>query len=165
MRTSRLTAERLQAEHLEELVVLHSNPPVMATLGGVRTAEASAEYLAANLRYWAKHQFGIRMFRDGAGNFVGRGGIRHAIIDGVDEIELAYALLPEYWRQGLATEIAQASITTANQSGIRELVAFTLTTNVASRCVMRKVGFLFEKEFVHHNQPHILYRYQIRLMP
>jgi RimJ/RimL family protein N-acetyltransferase len=46
--------------------------------------------------------------RDEAGRFLGRAGIRHLIIEGKTEIELAYSFLSEYWGRGLATEIASA---------------------------------------------------------
>jgi [ribosomal protein S5]-alanine N-acetyltransferase len=37
-------------------------------------------------------------------------------------------------------------------------VAFTLPDNVASRRVMEKVGFRYEREVEHVDLPHVLYR-------
>ena len=38
------------------------------------------------------------------------------------------------------------------------IVAFTLTTNGASRRVMEKLGFRFERDIIHAGLPHVLYR-------
>ena len=47
-------------------------------------------------------------------SFVGRGGLRRIEIGGRNEIELAYTLTPEFWGQGLATEIATACVADQN---------------------------------------------------
>ena len=40
----------------------------------------------------------------------------------------------------------------------RDVVSFTLPTNVASRRVMEKAGLAYESEILHANQAHVLYR-------
>lgn len=93
--------------------------------------------------------------------FVGRGGLRHVHIGGHDEVEVTYALMPEFWGCGLATEIPRALLKIGfEQLALTQLVAFTLTTNQASRRVMAKVGFALERELVHGTRglPHVLYR-------
>jgi RimJ/RimL family protein N-acetyltransferase len=37
-------------------------------------------------------------------------------------------------------------------------VSFTLPNNLASRRVMDKAGFRYERNFIHANLPHVLYR-------
>ena len=69
--------------------------------------------------------------------------------------------MPDFWGRGLATEIARALLTIGfEQLALAQLVAFTLATNQASRRVMEKVGFAFERELVHgaRGLPHVLYR-------
>jgi hypothetical protein len=44
--TPRLTAERLNESHLEDLAALHLDPEVSRYLGGVRSAETTKTYLA-----------------------------------------------------------------------------------------------------------------------
>ena len=68
-------------------------------------------------------------------------------------------LMPEFWGQGLATEIAQASIGIAfNELGLSDVVSFTLPTNLASRRVMEKCGLTFERDIEWKDLPHVLYR-------
>ena len=158
--TERLIAERLCARHLEELCRLHQDPRVMATLGGLRSAEETKAHLEKSLTHWARHGFGLWALRDKAeGRFVGRAGLRHVFVGGGEEVELAYALAAEAWGRGLATEIARALLRLAfERLDLTEVVAFTLPTNLASRRVMEKVGFTFERDIVHAGLPHGLYR-------
>jgi [ribosomal protein S5]-alanine N-acetyltransferase len=109
-RTDRLLAERLREEHLGEIRRMHLDPSVMATLGGLRSDEETANYLRDNLDHWDLYGYGMWVFRDRAdGRFVGRAGLRNTRVGGNDEVELAYALVAEYWGSGLATEMAGRS--------------------------------------------------------
>lgn len=157
--TSRLYAERLRADHLADLLALHADPRMMATLGGVRTDAQTRAFLAANLDHWERCGFGLWMLHDRAGRLAGRAGLRRVAIAGIEETEIAYALLPDFWGRGLATEIARAlrDIGFA-RLGLSSLVAFTLPDNRASRRVMEKLGLRFERAFEHAGLPHVLYR-------
>ncbi len=157
---ARLNAERLQEKHFDPLCRMHQNPRVMATLGGVRSAAQTRDFLNKNLDHWEQHGYGLWIFTaKDDGRFVGRGGLRHTVVGGGDEVELAYALEAEFWGLGLATETAEAIVGFgAVQYGLSNLVCFALTGNLASRRVMEKVGFEFEREIVHAGQPHVLYR-------
>jgi [ribosomal protein S5]-alanine N-acetyltransferase len=159
-RTDRLIAARLRVEDLHELCQMHKDPRVMATLGGLRSDEQTQHFLHDNLRRWDRHGYGLWMFRRQAdGRFVGRGGLRHVHVGGHDEVELAYAVMAEFWGSGLATEMAKAIVTIAFEHlRMMDIVALTLPTNMASRSVMEKVGCTFERDIVHAGLPHVLYR-------
>ena len=103
------------------------------------------------------------MFRDKVdGRFVGRGGIRHVHVGGEDAVELAYALMAEYWRRGLGTEMAEALLNIAfDDLGLQELICFTMQTNLGSQRVMQKVGFIYDRDIMYTDLPHVLYRLNI----
>jgi RimJ/RimL family protein N-acetyltransferase len=132
----------------------------MATLGGVRSDERTRAYLTRNLEHWAEHGFGLWIFRDRvSGAFVGRGGLRHVILEGRSEIEVTYALARDAWGKGFATEMATASLDVGfRQLALQDIVAFALPDNLASRRVMEKVGFRHERDIVYDNLRHVLYR-------
>ena len=44
------------------------------------------------------------------------------------------------------------------QLKLPELISFTQVTNLASRRVMEKAGFHYERDFTYANTPHVLYR-------
>lgn len=153
-------AERLCREHADVLLAFHCDPRVMATLGGVWTADRAQAAMNSNLRHWEEHGFGIWIFRDRtSGAFVGRGGLRRVDVEGEREVEIAYAVAADRWGCGLATEMARASAGAAfSHLGLKSVVAFTLPTNVASRRVMEKTGLTLDRDIVHANLPHVLYR-------
>lgn len=158
--TERLIADKMDADDFDELCRMHSDPAVMATLGGVRSDAETARFLNEKMAHWQTHGFGYWLFRGRkTGRFVGRGGIQHIDIGGNQEIEIGYSVLAEFWGRGLATEMAEAMVAVAfEQLGLCELVCFTITTNLASQRVMQKVGFTYERTVNHEDQPHVLYR-------
>jgi RimJ/RimL family protein N-acetyltransferase len=160
IRTPRLLLTRMRESDLANLCRMYADPRVMATLGGVRTEEQTRENLRKHLENWEGHGFGWWAARElESGRFAGRGGLRHWPIEGRDEIEVGYGFLPEFWGQGLATELAAASVKVGFEDlGVSELVSLTLPNNAASRRVMEKVGFYYEKDIIHADLPHVLYR-------
>ena len=89
---------------------------------------------------------------------VGRGGLQYTYTAGLHDVEAAWAIVPERWGQGLATELALACVEVGfEQLGLRQIVAFTLPDNVASRRVMEKAGFEYERDIVHVGLAHVLY--------
>jgi ribosomal-protein-alanine N-acetyltransferase len=159
-RTERLLAERLSEGDMADIRRMHRDPRVMATLGGLRSDEETARYLRDNLDHWDRYGYGIWALRDRTdGRFVGRAGLRNTHVGGEDEVELAYALVADYWNKGLATEMAKAILEVAfEELGLTDVVCFTLPTNGASRRVMEKAGFEYERDVVHAGLPHVLYR-------
>lgn len=159
-RTARLLLTRIGAGDLAHLCRMHRDPEVMATLGGVRSDAVSAEILTQLTAHWEEHGFGYWMARDpDSGAFVGRGGLRRVVLGGSAEVEVGYAILPEYWSRGFATELARECARAGfERLGLRELVAFTLPTNEASRRVMERVGFRYERDIIWAGMPHVLYR-------
>ncbi len=67
--------------------------------------------------------------------------------------------MPERWREGLATELACASLDVVFSSlALNEVIAYTQPHNVASQRVMDKSGFVYERDITVEAQPFLLYR-------
>jgi [ribosomal protein S5]-alanine N-acetyltransferase len=158
--TPRLIGQLPTSADFSLLCQLHQNAAVTATLGGSLSDEQVRERLVDHIAHFNRHGYGLWIFRSKVdGSFVGRGGLRNVFVGGHDEVEVGYALLPEFWKQGLATEIAQASVKLGfGECQLCELVSFTLPTNNASRRVMEKAGFHFERDIIYKDLPHVLYR-------
>ena len=156
----RVFAERLTEAHLPMLRRMDGNARMMACLGGVRTDGETKAWLERNLAHWDEHGFGIWILRDPVtGRVMGRAGLRHLPIDQTPEVELAYALLPEFWGRGLATDAARACVTIGREwLGLRSLVALVRPDNLASQRVLLKAAFVPERELIHEREPHVLFR-------
>lgn len=159
--TERLSAERLQENHLEFIYQMHQNEQVMAYLGGIRSREQTEDYMEQNLSHWRKFGYGIWVLRENAtGDLIGRGGLRNAVLGGNDEVEIAYGFLPEFWNRGFATEFARQVLQKGlSEIGLSYLACVTHPDNLASRRVIEKAGFEFEREVMYKEKPHLLYRH------
>lgn len=151
---------KLVKENLLELHQIYSNSEVMQTLGGLRTVEESQEALNSNLKHWEENGFGLWMvYAKESDKFVGYCALRRVWVDQREEIEVAYAVLPVYWNRDFATQMAKACAEVAFEAlRFNDLVCFTLPTNKASKRVMEKSGFEFEKNITHAGLEHLLSR-------
>jgi ribosomal-protein-alanine N-acetyltransferase len=161
--TKRLLTKKLAIHDLDKLILLDTNPQVMATLNGVRTQDQTEKGMHFNLKHWEENGFGAWMVYSKTTNeWVGRCALRHVLVDGHEEIEIAYALLPKFWNLGFATEMVKACVEVAFEVlKLNNVVCFTLTTNKASQRVMEKAGFHYEHNILHFDLPHVLYRIKI----
>jgi ribosomal-protein-alanine N-acetyltransferase len=160
LKTDRLIGKRLTSADVDHLHLMNRTPDVVKTLGGQRTDEGVGDYLQRNIDHWEQHGYGLWMLslRE-TGEFVGRAVLRHLHVAGNDEIEIGYALMPEYWGKGFATEIASKIVAVAfSEVGLTDVVAIALPTNRGSRNVMEKVGLSFECDTTYEGNPQVLYR-------
>ena len=160
--TKRLTAERLKQGHFDFVFQMHQDEKVMAYLGGKRSYQQTKEYMEYNLAHWDRHGYGIWMLRvNETGFFAGRGGLRNAVFDGKEEVEIAYGFMPEFWDKGMATEFVRAVIKVGlSRIGLSSLICITHPDNRASKRVLEKACFKYEKEVVFKSKPHLLYRHE-----
>jgi RimJ/RimL family protein N-acetyltransferase len=152
--TARMRGEPLGPEHAAELAPYLADPRWAASLsptGRPPAAGGTAAELQVKAAHWSEHGFGLWLLRDRLDPrhpMVGRGGLQHTDIEGGDEVEIAWAIVPERWREGLATELATACVEIAFTAlGLDHVIAITTPDNVASRRVMEKVGMRFERNF------------------
>lgn len=148
LESPRLTFRHLAPGDLNDLAALHSDPEVMRFLGGVRTRDASWEILQRIRRSYGENRYGLYATALKAdGRFVGRCGFIHWNINGVSEVEVAYALVADQWGKGLATEAVQALVRYGlSQLKLPRLIALIYSENQRSRRVAEKAGLKFERE-------------------
>ena len=161
--TARLLAEAITPLHFHDLHRLLSDLKVMKTLsadGKPLSEEMTREQVEQNIDHWQQHGFGLWVFhRKSDGVFIGRAGLKTYQIDGKDVIGLAYAVMPDYWNRGFATEMAEASLDVGfGQLNFAEIGSWTLPVNLASQRVMEKLGFQYERDFEVAGLLHRFYR-------
>ena len=111
------------------------------------------------MRHWEEHGFGPWVWSGAvSGEPVGYGGLHRTDVEGAAEVEVLYAVPSARWGEGIATAIARESVRFAfDELGLERLVCFTRTDNLASRRVMEKAGFHYERDFERAGLPHALY--------
>ncbi len=66
--------------------------------------------------------------------------------EGLDDVDIGFAFLPEYEGKGLAYESSSAILEIAKEEfGLERIVAITLPTNSNSIKLLEKLGFAYEK--------------------
>lgn len=76
-----------------------------------------------------------------SGNLVGHGGLLIQTVDKVDQLEIAYSLLPKFWSRGYATEAAMHFRDYAFENDFSEsLISIISLTNKPSEKVALKNG-------------------------
>jgi RimJ/RimL family protein N-acetyltransferase len=163
LETPRMVGEPIGPEHESEVATLILDPRVYRTLwpwSHSPTRDDVRASLVDKRDHWERHGFGLWLLRDRAtGKMVGRGGLQYTDAIGGFAVEAAWTIMPERWGEGLATELARASVQVAfGPLDVHDLIAITLPDNHASRRVMEKAGFAYEREIDHGGLVHVLYR-------
>lgn len=107
--------------------------------------ERTARFYQYIVDHWARHGYGIWVVTQRTtGAFMGQCGLNH--IDELGEVELDYALARDYWGQGYASEAARAATRYGFATlGVPRIVALTFAENIASRRVIQRLGFRYER--------------------
>ena len=144
LETPRLLLRRLDDADLERLFDFYQDAEVMRFLGP--RPERRDEFVAAQRQRWSDHerdhgwgQWAVVRKEDGT--FVGRCGPVMQHIDGVDEVEIGYALGAEFWGRGYAAEAAVACRDWAFRTlGVPHLISLINPLNARSQAVARRNG-------------------------
>jgi RimJ/RimL family protein N-acetyltransferase len=148
LETERMILRRFTLDDVPALYQLGTLPEIIRYAGNTPLAslEAARENLIKNpLRDYEVHGFGrLACVWKETGAVIGFSGVKH--LDELGENELGYRLLPEFWGMGLATEAGLAVIDHARDVyKLNRLVSVIHPDNHASKNVVRKFGFKYEK--------------------
>ncbi|HXJ18421.1 MAG TPA: GNAT family N-acetyltransferase [Candidatus Polarisedimenticolia bacterium] len=125
----------------------------------VHDAEGARRQIRRRMALFEQRQMAkFPIFLRDTGEFIGTYGLEPAEVEGQSEIELGYRLCLKYWGSGYATEAATAVLRYGfGDLNLRKIVAFTVQQNRASVKILQKLGFRYEREFLHAGLPHRLY--------
>jgi [ribosomal protein S5]-alanine N-acetyltransferase len=170
LQRGRLAYERIRPQHAQDLEALLLDSRVYVTLQHpdqrAPTAADVRAHVLAKHEHWERYGFGLWLLRDReTGEVAGRGGLQHTNAVEGEPVEVAWAVMPARWGEGLATELAFTSVDVGfGALGLERLIAFTLPYNLASRRVMEKAGFGYERDITYADLPHVLYTRDRRLV-
>jgi ribosomal-protein-alanine N-acetyltransferase len=148
LETSRLLLCTWRDGDLDDLVWLHSQVDASRYLsrdGKPWTREDAAGRMAG----WVEEylQFGLtklKLVRREDGRFIGRAGL--SLFAATGQFELGYAVAPEFWGQGYASEITGALPGLFFDRNIRDqFIAFAHVDNAASLKVLEKIGMRYQR--------------------
>lgn len=143
LETERLVLRPMQAADLDALLLIFTDPNVMAAFDSPPfNRQQMSEWLQRNLDHQAEYGYGLFsvMLKEN-GELIGDCGLEMMKVDGLQVAELGYDFRSEYWNQGLATEAATAVRDFAFYIlGLPQLISLVRVKNVASQRVAEKIG-------------------------
>jgi RimJ/RimL family protein N-acetyltransferase len=146
--TPRLALRRLSSDHEEFIRRLLNEPSFLRYIGDrkVRTASDAVRYIETGpVAMYAQFGFGLFLVElKATGAPIGICGLLKR--DTLDDVDVGFAFLPEYWRQGYAFESAAAVIEYGRTvHRLARVVAITSLDNPPSISLLEKLGFRFER--------------------
>jgi len=140
--TERLIVRRFTADDAEWFFLLNSNEQAMQFIRPAKNREQSNAFLSENLNFYLDSSVLGRfaVLEKSSGNFVGTFSFLY--LSGDADFHLGYALLPDEWGKGFATELVQSGlIYFFAHTSKKEVFAITDADNQASQHVLLKSGF------------------------
>lgn len=148
VKTTKIETERLILKKMTTSDIPNVYQVVRQDLVGVGLASGkgmslieTTAYVNKFLEHWNSFGFGVfGLTEKTTGNFVGHCGLR--FIEGTKDIEILYALEPNYWGKGYATESGKASIKYAFEFlNTPKIIARVKSANQSSKKVTERIGF------------------------
>lgn len=152
LETERLIFRHLEPGDLDALAALYADPEIRRYFPeGTLTRAETREELAWFLNGHPEHpELGLwATIHKPTGQFIGRCGLLPWVIDGVNEVEIAYLIAKPWQRQGLGAEAARALVRYGFETlGLKRLIALIDPAHTASIRTAESAGLRFEKEVV-----------------
>jgi RimJ/RimL family protein N-acetyltransferase len=145
LETERLTLRPLVAGDAEAYAAMRFHPEVAKWLppaegDPVEAARASIARFAASWQQRRHAPWGVFL----SGRLIGHAGLN--FVPEFDATEVLWALHPDAWGRGYATEVAHAALAYGFDTlGLDLIFAITLPDNVASQAVMKRLGLTYRR--------------------
>jgi RimJ/RimL family protein N-acetyltransferase len=148
LQTERLVLRRFTLDDTEFILRQVNQPSWIRFIAdsGVHTLEDARDYLLTRpLAMYERHGFGLWMTELKAdGTPIGMCGLIKR--DTLPDVDVGYALLPEFWGHGYAREAAAAALDYGYRVlGLPRIIATTHPDNHGSMRVLESIGLKFER--------------------
>jgi RimJ/RimL family protein N-acetyltransferase len=148
LETERLILRKLALEDAGFILQLLNEPSFVRNIGdkGVRTIEDAREYIVTGpLDSYERFGFGLYLTeRKEEGVSIGICGLLKR--ESLEDVDIGFAFMPEFWGKGYAYESASAVMAYGkNTLGLSRIVAVTSPDNHGSVKVLEKLGLRFER--------------------
>jgi len=156
LETERLLLREFEEEDAGFIFRLLNSPGWLKFIGprGIQTEENAKDYINSKLRKaYAELGFGFYLIElKSSGESAGMCGLVKR--EGLDDVDVGFALLPEYEGMGYAYDAAAAIVEYAGKTlHIKTLSAITIPGNKSSIRLLEKIGLRFSKMIRIPNDP------------
>ena len=146
LETDRLLLREYVEEDAEAFFNLNSDPEVLRFVPDkqlLNVEQARQILIEHPIADYRKHGFGRgACILKSTGEQIGFAGLKY--LEELDEVDVAYRLMPTHWGQGLATEAALASVRYGFADlGLKQIIGLVMPENIASVRVLEKAGLRY----------------------
>ena len=147
--TPRLVIREFTSRDPEFIVRLLNTPQWLQYIGDrkVKTKKDALKYLENGpIKSYHEHGFGLYLVALRDENIsIGMCGLIKR--DALEDVDIGFAFLPEFYGKGYAYESAISVVNHARSLGLKRVVAITLPDNESSIRLLKKINMNFEKMF------------------
>ena len=148
LETERLLLRQLSTEDAEFIFRITNEPSWIRFIGdkNIRTLGDAREYIENGpMTMYREHGFGLYLVESkDSQQALGLCGLIRR--DTLDDVDIGFAFLPEFWRRGYAYEAANATLRHASTAlGIERVVAITSPDNEPSGKLLEKLGLRLDR--------------------
>ena len=146
--TDRLIIRNFKLDDAESVYEFGSNPVVQQYTGNkCLTSVTEAKELIEQVWFKDYEQYGYgrcATIYKPDNKLIGFAGLKY--LNEIDETDIGYRFLPEYWNKGIATEASKAIIQYGFEKlDLKRIIGITMAENEASSKVLLKSGLHFYK--------------------
>lgn len=148
LETERLILRWLTVDDAEFMFALMNEAAYLRFIGdkGIKTiSDAGAYILNGPVDSYERFDYGLYLTElKASGAPIGICGLVNR--ESIEDVDIGFAFLPEYWASGYAYESAKAVLVYGkNVVGLKRIVAVTAVDNQSSIRLIEKIGLRFEK--------------------
>ena len=148
LETDRLVLRRISVEDAAFILQLLNDTSFLRFIGdkGIRTLADARNYILEGPIH-SYEQFGFGMYLTELKESAVPIGICGLLKrETLEDVDIGFAFLPQFWGRGYGFESAQATMTYGrNVVGLRRIVAITSPDNDGSIALLKKLGLKFER--------------------
>ena len=146
LETDRLLLREFVEDDAESFFKLNTDPEVMRFVPDkplLNVEQARQTLIDHPIADYRRYGFGRgACILKSTGEQIGFAGLKY--LDELGEVDVAYRLLPAHWGQGLATEVALASVRYGFAAlGLKRITGLVMPKNIASVRVLEKTGLRY----------------------
>jgi len=160
LETERLRLRPYRTDDLDDLAEMFGDPEHMRWYPSAFTREQSQAWIDRQFQRYAEDGFGLFLaeLRDD-GTFAGTLGPTVQTVEGERRVEVGWHIRPALKGRGLAVEGADAARSWAFETlEVDHVISLIRPENAASRRVAEKLGMSIERETMHADLRHYVYR-------